>query len=170
MYFTKKCGPKLKFFNAKILERFGRFSTWVETSKFHNCWRHCAISALQISKKHFARFFCKNEVVSTARQINVTMQIWLLLVNIYFLYNKLAKNQYIKKNTDWRRKVPKIFCSIKNDSLRAHFYIKIFFLINSISKTLYFLKACPILNKLSAVELTKYSSLLWIFWFLAKNF
>ena len=42
-------------------------------------WQHCAISALQISKKHFATldFFVKTKLVSTVVHINSTIKTWL---------------------------------------------------------------------------------------------
>ena len=63
----------MKFFFRKI-RTFFDIENWLWMSKFHDFWRHCAISALQISKNHFATFdfFVKMKLVSTLRHINVT--------------------------------------------------------------------------------------------------
>ena len=68
--FYKKCGPKLKFFNELFFRKIRTFfdiENWLWMSRFHDFWCHCAISALQISKKHFATFdfFVKMKLVST---------------------------------------------------------------------------------------------------------
>ena len=47
-------------------------------SRFHDFQRHCAISALQISKNHSATiFFCKNEACVNCGTLNATSLIWL---------------------------------------------------------------------------------------------
>ena len=68
--FYKKCGPKLIYIsmNFYFFERFGHLMTlnWLWMSRFLDFRSHCAISALQISKKHFAAFdsFVKLKLVS----------------------------------------------------------------------------------------------------------
>ena len=68
--FYKKCGPKLIFFNEFFFRKIRMFfdiENWLWMSRLHDFRRHCAISALLISKKHFAtfHFFVKMKLVST---------------------------------------------------------------------------------------------------------
>ena len=57
---------KVNFLCQKTSESFSKMTS--------NFWRDCAISALKISKKHFAtfEFFCKNETCVNCVGLNVT--------------------------------------------------------------------------------------------------
>ena len=63
--FFIKPGSKLIFFNEKKKKdsKINDIENWLWMSKFLDFWCHCAISAFQVSKKHFAMFdfFCKIE-------------------------------------------------------------------------------------------------------------
>ena len=55
------------------------------------------------------------------------------------------------------------FFSLKNINLGAHF------LITSISKSLYFLKWCPIFDTSPFTQFSKFNNFLWVCWFLGKK-
>ena len=42
-------------------------------------------------------------------------------------------------------------------------------ILTSISEPLYFLKSCPIFEKLVLLVFSKYNGFLWVYWFLAKT-
>ena len=50
--FYKNCKPKLIFFRIRKIWMCFDIENWLWMSKFHDSWPHCAISALQILKKH----------------------------------------------------------------------------------------------------------------------
>ena len=56
-----------------------------------------------------------------------------------------------------------IFFSLKNINLGAHF------LIISISKSLHFLKRCPIFDTSPLHQFSKLNNSLWVCWFFGKN-
>ena len=82
--FYEKRDSKLIFFNKKNMKIRMIFDigNWIWMSKSHDFWCHCAFSALQISKKHFAmfNFFVKIKLVSTVVHINATILTWFLIV------------------------------------------------------------------------------------------
>ena len=69
--FHSFCATDLNFGTNEIIN--------FNNSDFCKLLRLCAISALQISKKHFATFdfFCKNEAWTNCGTLNSTTLIWL---------------------------------------------------------------------------------------------
>ena len=73
---------------------------------FHDFRRHCAISALQISKKHFATFdfLVKMKLVSTVRHINVTKFFMMFICLVLWWNTKIPFLQEFARqsaNTLW---------------------------------------------------------------------
>ena len=60
------------------------------------------------------------------------------------------------------------FFSLKNTNLEAHYLLLAFF-DNINSKSLYFLKWCPIFDRSTLHQFSKLNNFLWVWWFLGKN-
>ena len=60
------------------------------------------------------------------------------------------------------------FFTLKNTNIGAHFCYW-HFLITSISKSLHFLKRCPIFDTSPLHQFSKFNNFLWVYWFLGKN-